>query len=324
MTPSIHILDHEREETLAPSLAERIFSEFSPFMRKSHSYECLEVSCEKCSSPHLSKISEALQRGEAPIFVLPAFPGKSPNLNKVLGYLPDEAEREALRFLGRICSRVRSFYTPGIRVLICSDGRVFSDVVGMEETHVTAYKEEMKKLIKDLRLPDISTFDLDDCYPGLGYLEMREKLLSHYGPSLPELKEKVREGGVEKQMYLGITRFLFEDALTPHQSKSRAAIQREARSRAYEVIQRSNAWSELIEKIFPEAVRLSIHPQACGSKKLGIRLIGEESWITPWHGVLVKGPFGQELMKRKEAEAQGAKLFYVDGRASHYEMEQKV
>ncbi|WP_241480356.1 L-tyrosine/L-tryptophan isonitrile synthase family protein [Legionella norrlandica] len=105
------------------------------------------------------------------------------------------------------------------------------------------------------------------------------------------------------------------------QTKSRSAIQKESRFKAYEVIRRSNAWSNLIREHFPEAVRLSIHPQTCGAKKLGIRLIGSESWMTPWHGVAVESKNGYVLLKRSEAEAIGAKLIYSpDGRRSHYKL----
>jgi len=72
-------------------------------------------------------------------------------------------------------------------------------------------------------------------------------------------------------------------------------------------------------------VRLSIHPQTCGAKKLGIRLVGNESWMTPWHGVAVESKKGYVLLKRSEAEALGAKLIYAaDGRDSHYQLMAEV
>jgi pyoverdine/dityrosine biosynthesis protein Dit1 len=129
----------------------------------------------------------------------------------------------------------------------------------------------------------------------------------------------VREGGDVLTLYRGITRFLLEDADRPDCKKSRAALQRECRERAYGVIQRSRAWGSLIAERFTEAVRLSIHPQPCGSDKLGINLLeASDNWITPWHGtaVGVRGRF--VLMKRYQAEALGADLVYLHGRPSHY------
>jgi pyoverdine/dityrosine biosynthesis protein Dit1 len=121
-------------------------------------------------------------------------------------------------------------------------------------------------------------------------------------------------------MYCGITRFLFEDSLFPGQLKSKTEIQKDARMRAYGVIQRSNAWSKLITQQFPDHVRLSIHPQTCGDIKLGIKLL-PENWITPWHGVALETEGKITLVKRYEAEKLGAKLVHNEnGRPDHYKI----
>jgi pyoverdine/dityrosine biosynthesis protein Dit1 len=291
---------------------------------------CSGPSCPECLAPHLAKVIAAVENNQPVTFVLPAFPGKSPNSNKVLGPLPDMAERLALEFLGSLCKRLRRFYAPGARVILCSDGRVFSDVVGMEEEHVTAYQDEVSRLIVELGLSDvISTFNLDDLFGKLSFTEMREQLMGRHAQSLDALQCKVRLGGKPgsdresddaQRMYCGITRFLVEDAARPEQTMSKTAIQKDCKARAYEVIRRSNAWSGLVESQFPDAVRLSIHPQACGATKLGIRLLNAESWMTPWHGVAVKVADRFFLLKRSQAEALGATVVQLAGRPSHFEL----
>lgn len=315
----------------AIEIGTQILSEIMNYRRVPRSTAlCSGFDCPKCASLHLPKIISAVQQNVPITFVLPAFPGKSPNTEKVLGHLPDHAEQLSLSFLGSLCHRIKEYYSPGIKMILCSDGRVFSDVVGMKEAHVTDYQIELDKFIKEMGLSDISTINLDDFYKDLDFLQMRDELMKNYGNSLDFLKQKIGNGAKSSataeeseanRMYCGITRFLFEDSLYPGQTKSRSAIQKESRARAYEVIRRSNAWSELIAEHFPEAVRLSIHPQTCGSKKLGIRLIGNESWMTPWHGVVVKTKEGHILIKRSEAEALGAELiFFSNGRPSHYKL----
>lgn len=310
-------------------IAQAILTEVMVFRRvPKSSRSCGNIHCYQCTSAHLSKIISAVKMNQPVIFVLPAFPGKSPNLEKVLGPLPDQAERLSLHFLGSLCQRIKSIYRPGIKIVLCSDGRVFSDIVGMKEHHISAYQVELSKLINELSLSDLSTYNLDDFYQGLSFNQMRKELMRRYGVSLEDLKQKIHNGtkplaSIEEQeanrMYRGITRFLFEDALHEAQTKSRTIIQKEARSKAYDLIQRSNAWSQLIAEHFPNAVRLSIHPQTCGAKKLGIRLISNESWMTPWHGVAVESNSGYFLLKRSEAEALGAQLICsADGRYSHY------
>jgi pyoverdine/dityrosine biosynthesis protein Dit1 len=288
---------------------------------------CGSSPCTECLKPHLHKVAAAILDNRPITFVLPAFPGKSPSPAKVLGPLPDMAERCSLEFLGQLCERVRRYHAPGARIVLCSDGRVFSDAVGMREEDVTAYQHELSSMIEELGLDTITTFNLDHEYPGASFDEMRTHLMARYGTPLEVLKEKVRRGGTPDsdreceeahRLYCGITRFLVEDATYPGQTRSRTAIQKDCRTRAYQVIQRSNAWGNLLADRFPLAVRLSIHPQTCGAAKLGIRLVEAETWMTPWHGVAVVADGRFILLKRSEAEAMGARLVHVAGRPSHY------
>lgn len=291
---------------------------------------CGGSNCSKCVSLYLPKILYAVKMNQPITFVLPAFPGKSPNPNKVLGPLPDYAEQLSLKFLGELCNQIKKYYLPGMKIILCSDGRVFSDIIGMSEENITAYQMELSKLIAELSLNDITTFNLDEFYGKTNFTQMRDMLMKNYGKSLDNLKCHIRNGAQAlstpeeleaNRIFCGITRFLFEDSIYPGQTKARSVIQKESRLKAYEVIRRSNAWSELIAEHFPLAVRLSIHPQSCGSKKLGIRLIGNESWMTPWHGVVVETNGTHVLMKRFEAEALGAELiFSAVGRPSHYKV----
>lgn len=311
--------------------AKRILGDILSFRRASGPQdEKHSIDCPFCSEQHLNKIKMAIHKQKPVPFVLPAFPGKSPNPNKVLGFLPDKAEMLALQFLKSLSLRIKEYYSPGIEIVICSDGRVFSDVIGMDESNVSAYQNQLENFIEQLTLSNIKIFNLDDHYPETNYLAMREALMEAYGDSLANLQTKVRNGRSQSanleernanRMYCGITRFLVEDANHPRQTLSKTALQKECRRKAYEVIRRSNAWSELIAQQFPEHVRLSIHPQLCGSKKIGIRLVASESWMTPWHGVAVQTADGYVLQKRFEAIASGAKLVYAEnGLPSHFRL----
>lgn len=316
-----------------PAIAKDILTDVMRFRRISGPQgACATSPCQECLSPHLSRIISAIAQGQPITFVLPAFPGKSPNPAKVLGPLPDMAERRALEFLQGLCDRIKRHHSSGARIILCSDGRVFSDAVGMRDNDVTAYQEELFKMIEGLGLTSISTFNLEELYEGLSFDQMRSQLMEQYGEPLDALKASVSRGGKAQdcsaedketnRLYCGITRFLVEDVMFPGQKQSRTSIQKECRSRAYEVIQRSKAWGELVEMQFPNAVRLSIHPQSCGAKKLGIRLsdftLWPDNWQTPWHGVAVDVDGRFMLLKRTQAEALGARLVHQGGRPSHY------
>lgn len=285
--------------------------------------------CDECHQPHLEKVSQSILNQQPIRFVLPAFPGKSPNPAKVLGYLPDMAEQQALIFLNALCDRIQDIYSPGAELIICSDGRVFSDVIGIPESKITAYQREIERLIKELNLNNLSTFNLDDIMPfDKGFDSTREELVEQFGQDLDELRKKVKRGAAEfsskedreaNRMYSGLTRFLVEDAMIPGQTRSKNSIQKECRKKAYQAIIRSNAWTGLIAEKFPEAIRLSIHPQVCGSQKIGIQLLGTETWLTPWHGVALYTGDKYVLMKHSEAKNLDVELVNDEsGRPSYY------
>lgn len=288
--------------------------------------------CAACVAPHLPRIVARVERNLPIAFVLPAFPGKSPNLGKVLGPLPDMGERRALTFLQHLCERIGQIYRPAAHITLASDGRVFSDVVGMRDEDVTAYHNALRAMISALGLGKLATSTLEDRFATLSFDAMRTRLVHEFGAPVEEIQAAVRRAARDPQataddheqhrLYLGITRFLVEDATFPGQTKTRNALQTECRRRAYQVIQRSQAWSSLIEHHFPGAVRLSIHPQGCGSRKLGLHLMDVadgDGWLTPWHAVaLERAPGRFTLTQRSVAEAQGARLVLRDGRPSHF------
>jgi pyoverdine/dityrosine biosynthesis protein Dit1 len=313
-----------------------VMMEVMKYRRMSGTETCsADALCAACMAPHLPKIVAKVEQQQPITFVLPAFPGKSPNQAKVLGTLPDMAERRALEFLQQLCERIGRIYEPGAQIILASDGRVFSDLIGIRDQDVSAYRNEISELIKDLGLTNLTTFNLEVLYLGVGYDEMRRHFMEEFGESLDDMRAAVRRVAEDAdasdddreihRLLGGITRFLVEDATFPGQTKSRNALQKECRVRAYEVVQRSQAWGGVVEDQFPDAVRLSIHPQDCGSKKLGIQLSEPpeaDNWLTPWHAVAVEMEDGRfKLIKRSQAEALGARLVTINGRPSHYTLE---
>ncbi|MGH3655457.1 MAG: L-tyrosine/L-tryptophan isonitrile synthase family protein [Micromonosporaceae bacterium] len=303
-------------------VARDILAEFMTYQRRAGDAICATEPelCERCLSVHLARVLEYVALGEQVTFVLPGFPAKSPNPRKVLGNLPDMAERLALRFLSGLCERVQELYQPGARVVLCSDGRIFTHVVPFSDSDVTAYRDGMEQLIATMG-PDapIALFHLDHGSGATDYESLRQQLLDQYADDLEQVKAKVRGDSRARRKWLGLTKFLFEDMRVPGYDGSNRALQQRARRAAYHLLQRSDAWSKLIADRFPKAVRLSIHPQPCASPKLGIHLMDTtNTWLTPWHGAAVEIAGRWSLMHREGAEALGADMVRVDGRPSHY------
>jgi pyoverdine/dityrosine biosynthesis protein Dit1/AcrR family transcriptional regulator len=283
--------------------------------------KCAQKPCAQCLALHLPKVRRFVTAGEPIHLLLPAFPAKSPSPQKVIGRLPDLGEELALLFLGRICAELKAVYPPGARITICSDGRVFSDLVGVSDQDVTDYGHEITRMLEDLKIDALDTFSMEDLFETADHPLMRDQLCALYADSLPAIVERARIHEHHRALFNGIQRFLFEDRMGAEPELSKSQVRNQCKELAYQVIQRSDAWGRLIAESFPTALRLSIHPQGPHSDKIGI-LLGDASdtWLTPWHGVAVEDHGRFKLMQRHEAEALGARLVERRGRPSHYQM----
>jgi L-tyrosine isonitrile synthase len=277
-------------------------------------------SCVACFQARQSKIENFVLHDEPIMFVIPAFPAKSPNREKVLGALPDLGERIALGFLQSLCDYISHFYAPGARIMICSDGHVFADVVRVSDEAVTGYRESLAAIIATEGWNSLELFGLDDAFDNLDYPMLRSVLERDYAVSLEELRANVQADEAARSLFNGIHRFMFEDAqgLLGGQV-SRTKLRNDSKAAAYQTIRRSNAWSRLVAERFPDAMRLSIHPQPPHSGKFGLHLMRTaDRWLTPWHGVVLDDGVTRTLVKRWEAEKFQATLVCRDGRPSHF------
>lgn len=280
-----------------------------------------DAPCAACFEAHQCKIERFVKRDEPIHFVVPAFPAKSPNQKKVLGALPDLGERMALGFLQSMCDYVGHYYGPGARVTICSDGHVFGDVVGVSDGAVTEYREALTHIIGTAHWSSLDMFGLDDAFGSLDYPKMRSLLEENYCSPLAELRERVRTEDATRSLFNGIHRFMFEDAMARPggAGASRSQLRKNSKEAAYQTILRSNAWSGVVAEKFPEAIRLSIHPQPPHSEKFGFQLMRtRDGWLTPWHGVVLDDGVNLSLVKRWEAEELQASVVRRDGRLSHF------
>jgi pyoverdine/dityrosine biosynthesis protein Dit1 len=305
---------------LMDQAANQIMNLLSTFHRKLNTENtCSHKNPNECFGVHYQRVIHHIKNNQPIEFVLPAFPAKSPNIHKTAGPLPDLGERLALRFLNDLCEKIKLIYSPGAHIIICSDGRVFNDLVKVSDEHVDSYAEEIDNIISSDNLKNISTFGLDHYYKSISYNTMRSQLSEEYGNALSLIKDNIKLNQEDKLLFNGIHRFIFEDSLPLSQAISKNKLRNETKEIAYQVIQRSNAWSQLIKKIFPTAVRLSIHPQPCGSEKLGIMLLqSKDAWATPWHRVLLINKEDSILIRKKEAEEIGAKPVFSNNQFSHY------
>src|SRR6266436_5615236 len=161
--------------------------------------------CDLCLEPHLPLVRRFIGAGLPVHFVLPAFPAKSPNPAKVLGRLPDMAEELSLRSLQDRCMEIQTIHPPGARITICSDGMVFSDLVGVVDSDVNNYGERITQMIEQLHLDSLETFHMQDLYDEAGSGEqMREWLCRHYAESQETIRERLHSNDSQQALFNGI------------------------------------------------------------------------------------------------------------------------
>ncbi|MBD2247777.1 L-tyrosine/L-tryptophan isonitrile synthase family protein [Nostoc sp. FACHB-888] len=280
---------------------------------------CAKEPCPMCLAPHLAKIQFFIKQQKPIHFILPAFPAKSPNPFKVLGPMPDMGERVALQFLQSLCDRIREIYAPGAKVTICSDGRVFSNLVAIADENVTLYRQGIIQILDEIKANNIDIFNLDNVFGEMSFDEMRKTLVKQYAQPIETIRKRVNTEQRYCQFFNGMYNLLFDDYVVLSPNKSRAQIEIECNARTYEVIQRSHAWTTLVAKHFPKSLRLSIHPQPYHSEKIGIHTIKtSDPWGTPWHNAPVFDGKEFMLMKRSDVESMGATLVCHNGHPSHY------
>lgn len=293
------------------------------YRRVSFDDPCTKTACSMCHRVHAERILAFMQKHEPIHFVLPAFPAKSPNKQKVIGHLPDLGERLALGNLEELCIRIQGIYSPGARLTVCTDGHVSSDLVGLNDDTVLLYLESLKAMVENGGLGCLDTFSLPDLQDGADHCveSCRRYLLEHFALPVEEVRHRVMTDMQTTRTFNGIARIVLEDLLVAERTLNRSAIRRKAKLLAYQMTQRSIAWSTLIAEEFPNAVRLSVHPQSGHGNKFGLRLLpSSDHWLTPWDGVVVEVDGRYQLLKRWQAEEQGAKLIYSGSRPSHYSL----
>ncbi|KAI8904540.1 Pyoverdine/dityrosine biosynthesis protein-domain-containing protein [Powellomyces hirtus] len=314
-------------------------------------------------------------------FALPAFPCKSGNdVDKTLGTLPDMGELLALRSLDRFNQLVKQIYPPGSVIVIVSDGHVFSDLIGVADETVNVYGQvlrdqasshfapgtvlfhgledllsitplepfsaspgELRRFFPDLSSVPVSRFLLSD--RSADAEDARRVLGGLFGSDGSVLKSKTKNDPDVTALYRGFSKFLLTDLANNRimLSLSRTQQKKRCSAVALEMIQRNDAYSAMIELLFPMHIRISIHPHSCAGPKYGIRL-AHSSFLgakvvddqssetlfhipTPWHNTVLECPPGTyTFVKRaaiRAAEENGKRVELVllsDGRPSHYKM----
>lgn len=264
--------------------------------------------------------------------VLPAFPCKSSNADKVADWVPDMAEELAIRRIIEFVNLVKAVYPPGLKFFIVSDGHVFSDCINVDDDVVDRYTQHLVDLYENIK-PDgfdgIIFRGLNHCFesdlkehvmPILEGIEIdhhletsldvateinRKILMLGCDDNAELIREQIKTPGHSRlYLYRGFNKFMYEDLMNTPTAKSLSGkkFKKLVGQVAYEMIRRNDAYSNLVELIFPFHLRLSIHAHHNAGPKFGIQLLNpqmcctynhnkaEEDRLlhipTPWHNAI--------------------------------------
>ncbi|KAI1128731.1 Clavaminate synthase-like protein [Nemania abortiva] len=285
-----------------------------------------------------AQIQKALEK-EVPInLVIPAFPFKSSNRSKkVLGPLPDEAERLSLLHLNGLCLAIKDATNSDTFLTIVSDGITYNDILGVSDQEVWRYGQELRRMaelngchhIRFSRICDLvdAEHESDNLNEELYLARVSEYrgLLEANTPEGFDVLDAISNDPDISTTYKGYKKFLMSER-DNRTNRSRSQTERENGSIAKAMIVRGKAFAETLKIKYPDFVRLSIHPSN-DTIKVSITMLPQNNEIvmTPWHGAVVRGADGSITMSHAIlVPAMTHDIIYVDGRPSYFRERSEV
>ncbi|CAI7580850.1 unnamed protein product [Penicillium viridicatum] len=286
--------------------------------------------------------------------VLPAFPMKSNNrMDKVLGALPDLGDELGLARLVNLCRDIKAVYPPGAVVVIVTDGICYNgeielsdefgcgiyrianfdcwilDLTGISDEEVWEYGNRLRKIAVEKGYACIQFHRIMNM---LGLYTSAQISKSDYvklcGLSRAELHRRCGRPGFDVdrllkgdedylRTYNGYDKFMkvdlkfspvTRDCAGPKQYKKRIKMIAKA------MIVRGVEYAELVRQIYPDSLRLSIHPSS-GQTKLSCPLIPQKNSfsMSPWHCSVAVTTAGEFITAHQSVHRQKFDLIKKDG-----------
>ncbi|KAI1361229.1 Pyoverdine/dityrosine biosynthesis protein-domain-containing protein [Xylaria arbuscula] len=249
---------------------------------------------------YLPTVTKQVASGVPIRILLPAFPFKQDSDSVVLGPLPDLGEELALARLQGLCDDISTVYDNGAEVLICSDGLVYHDQMGVSAEAAWEFGEALRAMavkIEARSIKFIRLWDLLD-HPSRHlqeesqekakayYLEhgacIRRELLYRFGDAEFDASVALatdKAWATTHAAYVGV--LAKKAAETPTESPDSIAKQMMVRGKAY---------ARGLNAVLPDYLRLTIHDSA-GKDKLSLAMVPPPHerasvGLMPWRSVV--------------------------------------
>jgi pyoverdine/dityrosine biosynthesis protein Dit1/alpha-ketoglutarate-dependent taurine dioxygenase len=233
-------------------------------------------------------------------FVLPGFPCKSPNLiDKSFGVMPDLGEAISLKRLHSLAEEINDIYEHGCHISVLSDGTTFNDIVEVPDGTREEYNRKLRELLPS---PIISWFGLRDFIAGDTEDDTRKNLMKSACLPYRSLDELIRAARSDQHLraaHDNLCSYLYNDVrLNRSASQSEDDYLHCVSHKAYEMMHRGMALNALIDRSFPDAIRLSVHQYSNEGPKYTFAFMeGAEKVVQPWHSVPVISMSGHITLK---------------------------
>ena len=250
----------------------------------------------------IKSIADFTQNNECIEFVLPSFPGKSPNNNSSFDGVFGYEEFYSIKTLKKFLSEIKKIYKYGAKIYIIHDGNLFTDLkITRSDIELEEYIKKFRENIRD----DIISISLLDLVDERTYTVARKKFMNKY---VKFLKENELPGRLVQNETL-FTKIEFEEQISGGINNSNNQLQTIAKRIAKKSLLIKKGLSKCIEEKYSRAIRLSIHYQQNGSKKIGFKLIDKAINLgSPWFNIIYKSSDGDIILGKKNWFINSRKL----------------
>jgi L-tyrosine isonitrile synthase len=265
----------------------------------------------------ISQIREYVENNEKIILVLPSFPFKSQNRDNTLGDLPDMGEYLALEVLNSLCNNIKEIYESGVDFVLASDGRLYSDLVGVSDNTVNLYRNELLRMNDSICKDScLRWFSLDEGIKRKNGLDVREILERDYSDGIEIVMEEVKRDKDYLRLYIGFKNFALLEIKAQNLDCSNREMVRRAKCIAKRMMVRNFANARLLKENFPNMIRLSVKHHDTRKGLFAVNLMRTHTDIgTPWLNSIAKMRNGKYFyIKAKEARLRGYKEIKKSGR----------
>jgi pyoverdine/dityrosine biosynthesis protein Dit1 len=263
------------------------------------------------------RVDTFVQRNEPIKFAMLGFPFKSTNTrDKVFGPLPDLGEELTVKNFEAFNKEITGIYAPGVKITVASDGYVFNDLFGIEDSTVAGYTQISQSFDSSATLGMV---DLNDFYTGGTLANKRERLMRQFGYTWERMEQEILFNPDVNFLYRGMLKFMSEE-LAWHDFPSKSQREKSAKKLVREMMLRNEAYNLLVRKEMADHIRLSMHPSVNNGYKYSFKLIpGENTRHSAWHCVIVMHDGQAITMHKRDAIAAGYDLVSKGGQPYNFE-----